>query len=64
MTVSLLLVTADVSFSNVLRQTVEQESYRLHVVKGKGEAVVKIDEENCSLALLDLDLGERSVADI
>lgn len=64
MTASLLLVTADVRFSNVLRQTVEHESYRLHVVKGKGEAVVKIDEENCSLVLLDLDLGERVVTDI
>jgi REP element-mobilizing transposase RayT len=64
MTTNLLLVTADTRFSAVLLQSVEQEGYHLHVVKGKGEAVVKVDEENCTLAFLDLDLGERSVSDI
>jgi len=64
MTTSLLLVTTDARFSNVLRQSIEQEGYRLHIAKGKGEAVVKLDEENCSLALLDLDLGERFVSEV
>jgi len=64
MTTNLLLVTTDVGFSTSLLQGIEHEGYRLHVVKGKGEAVVKVDEENCSLALLDLDLGKHPVSDI
>ncbi len=64
MTTSLLLVTADIKLTKILLQSIEHEGHRLHVVKGKGEAVVKVDEENCSLALLDLDLGERPVSDI
>jgi len=64
MTKNLLLVTADIAFANVLLHGLEQEGYRVHIVKGKGEAVVRADEENCSLAFLDLDLGHRVVADI
>jgi len=61
---NLLLVTADANFSRVLLQGLEQEGHRVHVVKGKGEAVVRADQQNCSLAFLDLDLGEKAVADI
>jgi len=64
MIASLLLVTADARFSNVLLQSIEHQGYRLHIVKGKGEAVVKVNEENCSLALLDLDLGEHPISEI
>ena len=61
---SLLLVSADTSFANVLLYGLEQEGYRVHIVKGKGEAVVRADEQNCSIAFLDLDLGYRAVLDI
>jgi len=61
---NLLLVTADMNFSRVLLQGLEQEGHRVHVVKGKGEAVIRADQENCSLAFLDLDLGEKAIADI
>jgi len=64
MTTNLLLVTTDAGFSTALLQGIEHEGYRLHVVRGKGEAVVKVDEENCSLALLDLDLGKHPVSEI
>ena len=64
MTTSLLLVTADTRLTKTLFQSIEHEGYRLHIAKGKGEAVVKLNEENCSLALLDLDLGERPISDI
>jgi REP element-mobilizing transposase RayT/CheY-like chemotaxis protein len=64
MTKSLLLVSADTSFANVLLYGLEQEGYRVHIVKGKGEAVVRADEQNCSLAFLDMDLGYRAVLDI
>ena len=61
---SLLLVSADNSFANVLLYGLEQEGYRVQIVKGKGEAVVRADEANCSLAFLDMDLGVRAVLDI
>jgi REP element-mobilizing transposase RayT/CheY-like chemotaxis protein len=60
----LLLVTTDANFAKVLLQGLEREGYRVHVVKGKGEAVVRADEENCILAFLDMDLGYKAVADI
>lgn len=61
---NILLVTADANFARVLLHGLEQEGHRVHVVKGKGEAVVRADEGNCSLAFLDLDLGEQAVAEI
>src|SRR6185503_12806684 len=64
MTKSLLLVTAETAFANLLLHGLEQEGYRVHIVKGKGEAVVRADESNCSLAFLDMDLGYRAVLDI
>jgi len=60
----LLLVTADVNFAKVLLQGLEKEGYRAHLAKGKGEAVVRADEENCTVAFLDMDLGSKAVADI
>lgn len=60
----LLLVTTDANFAKVLLQGLEREGYRVHVAKGKGEAVVRADEENCTLAFLDMDLGYKAVADI
>ncbi|HJR81094.1 MAG TPA: IS200/IS605 family transposase [Anaerolineales bacterium] len=60
----LLLVSTDTYFAKVLRQGLEQEGYRVHVAKGKGEAVVRADERNCSLAFLDMDLGAKAVAEI
>ncbi len=59
MTNNLLLVTADSLFAKRLSSSLEQEGYRLYSAKGKGEAVVRADEQNCSTAFLDLDLGEK-----
>jgi REP element-mobilizing transposase RayT len=64
MTKSLLLVSADTKFSQVLLHGLEQEGYRVQSSKGKGESVVRADEENSSTALLDMDLGYRSVLEI
>jgi REP element-mobilizing transposase RayT/CheY-like chemotaxis protein len=60
----LLLVTTDANFARLLRHSLEQEGHRIHIAKAKGEAVVRADTENCSLAFLDLDLGEQAVADV
>src|SRR5215211_4010028 len=61
MTKSLLIVSADTKFAQVLQHGLEQEGYRVQITKGKGEAVVRADEENSSLAFLDMDLGYRTV---
>jgi REP element-mobilizing transposase RayT/CheY-like chemotaxis protein len=61
---NLLLVTSDPNFARVLLQGLEQEGFSVHVVKGKGEAVVRADEHDCRLAFLDLSLGERAIAEI
>jgi REP element-mobilizing transposase RayT len=61
MTESLLIVSADTKFAQVLLHGLEQESYRVQITRGKGETVVRADEENSSLAFLDMDLGYRAV---
>jgi REP element-mobilizing transposase RayT/ActR/RegA family two-component response regulator len=61
---SLLIVSADTKFSQILLHGLEQEGYRVQITKGKGESVVRADEENSSLAFLDMDLGYRAVLEI
>jgi REP element-mobilizing transposase RayT len=61
---NLLLVTGDAYFGKLLLQGLEREGYRVHITKGKGEAVVRADEHNCSLAFLDSDLGYKVVSEI
>ena len=64
MTKSLLIVSADATFAQVLLHGLEQEGYRVQITKGKGESVVRADEENSALAFLDMDLGYRAVLEI
>ena len=64
MSKNLLLVTPDANFARVLLQAVERDGHRIHVVRGKGEAIVRAEEQDCSLAFLDTDLGDRSILDI
>ena len=64
MTKSLLIVSADAKFAQVLLHGLEQEGYRVQITKGKGETVVRADEENSSIALLDMDLGYRMVLEV
>jgi REP element-mobilizing transposase RayT/CheY-like chemotaxis protein len=64
MTNNLLLVTADALFAKKLSASLEREGYRVHTAKGKGEAVVRADEQNCSTAFLDLELGEKFVLEL
>src|SRR5512138_3347619 len=64
MTKSLLIVSADKTFTEVLLHGLEQEGYSVSVTKGKGESVVRADEESVSLAFLDMDLGYRAVLEI
>src|ERR1051325_6483737 len=64
MSSDLLIVSADTKFSQVLLHGLEQEGYRVQITKGKGESVVRADEENSSLAFLDMDMGYRAVLEI
>jgi REP element-mobilizing transposase RayT len=61
---SLLLVTADENFAQILLYGLQQAGYQTFIVKGKSEAVIRADEKNSDLAFLDIDLGIRAVADI
>lgn len=61
---NLLIVTADAMFARRLSTSLEQEGYRVYVAKGKGEAVVRADEQNCSTAFLDLELSEKFVSEL
>jgi REP element-mobilizing transposase RayT/CheY-like chemotaxis protein len=65
MSTNLLVVTPTVSMGEMLRKTLEPSgAYRVHVVHSKSEAIVRADEENCSLVFLDLELGEYRVNEI
>jgi len=64
MTNNLLLVTSDGMFAKKMTSSLEQEGYRVHPAKGKGEAVVRADEQNCATAFLDLELGEKFVLEL
>ena len=61
---SLLIVSADNRFAQVLLHGLEHEGYRVQITRGKGESVVRADEEDCSFACLDMDLGYRAVLEI
>jgi REP element-mobilizing transposase RayT/ActR/RegA family two-component response regulator len=59
MSTNLLLITPTLSLGEMLRKTLEPDGvYRVHVVHTKSEAIVRADEENCSLVFIDLELGE------
>ena len=61
---NLLFVTNDAGFTQGIQHGIEQAGYSLYIVRRKSEAIIITDEENCSVAFLDLDIGERAVADI
>jgi REP element-mobilizing transposase RayT/DNA-binding response OmpR family regulator len=61
---SLLIVSADTTFAQIVLHGLEQEGYRAQITKGKGESVVRADEEDVSLAFLDMDMGYRAVLEI
>ena len=53
---SLLLVTADNNFGQVLLYGLEQAGYHAFIVKGKGEAVVRADEKLTAFVELEREV--------
>ncbi len=65
MTTNLLVVTPSPGFGEYVRRSLEETgSYRVFVVNSKAAAIVRADEESCTLAFLDLDLGEQWVEEV
>jgi REP element-mobilizing transposase RayT/DNA-binding NarL/FixJ family response regulator len=60
-----LIVTPAPAVADVIRHSLEEAGrYVIHTVNNKAAAVVKADEADCSLAILDLNLGEAWVREI
>ncbi len=65
MTTNLLVVTPSPNFGETFRRSLEESGYyRVLVVNNKAAAVVRVDEENCRAAFLDLNLSAQWVEDI
>ena len=64
MTKNLLFVTHDAKFALAIKKGTEQAGYHIYVAKRKGDAIILTEEEQCTLAFLDLDIGERAIVDI
>jgi REP element-mobilizing transposase RayT/CheY-like chemotaxis protein len=65
MKAGLLVITPQASFGELIRQSLNDTgSFDVYMVNGKAEAISALDKANCSLALLDMELGEKSVLEI
>jgi REP element-mobilizing transposase RayT/ActR/RegA family two-component response regulator len=63
--VNLLVISAQTSFGESISQSLSNTgSFRVHVVKGKADAILTVEREVCTLALLDMDLGESAILEI
>jgi len=62
---NLLVVTPQASFGELIRQSLSDTgSFRVLMAKGKADAILTAEKENCSLTLLDMELGESPILDI
>ncbi|MGB7874458.1 MAG: hypothetical protein WBL25_08740, partial [Anaerolineales bacterium] len=65
MKANLLVVTPQASFGELIRQSLSDTgSFHIHMANDKARAILAAEKENCSLALLDTDLGEKNVLEI
>jgi REP element-mobilizing transposase RayT/CheY-like chemotaxis protein len=65
MKANLLVVTPQASFGELIRQSLSDTgSFRIHMANGKAEAILAAEKEHCTLALLDMDLGEKTLLEI
>lgn len=65
MKADLLVITPQASLGELIRQSLSNTgSFHIHVAKGKANAILTAEKENCTLALLDMDLGESVLLEI
>lgn len=65
MKANLLVVTPKASFGDLIRQSlIDTGSFRVHMAKGKSDAILTAEKESCTLALLDIELGEKKLLEI
>ncbi len=65
MRANLLVVTPQASFGELIRQSLSDTgSFRIHMANGKAEAILAAEKEHCTLALLDMELGEQALLEI
>jgi REP element-mobilizing transposase RayT len=62
---NLLVVSSQASFGDLIRQSLSDTgSFRVHVVKDLPASTQAVEKDRCSLALLDMELGESSILEI
>lgn len=65
MATNLIVVTPSPNFGETIRRSLEETgNYRVFVVNSKATAIVRADEESCTMAFLDLDMGENWVEEV
>lgn len=65
MKADLLVATPQASFGELIRQSLSDTgSFRVHMANGKAEAILAVEKANCSLALLDMELGHKELLEI
>ena len=65
MKANLLVVTPQASFGKLIRQSLSDTgAFRIHMANDKAEAILTAEKEHCTLALLDMELGEKTLLEI
>jgi len=65
MKADLLVVTLQASFGELIRRSLSDTgSFRIHIANDKAEAIQVVEKENCTLALLDMEIGEKALLGI
>ena len=65
MKANLLVVTPQASFGELIRQSLSDTgSFRIHMANDKAEAILAAEKGHCTLALLDMELGEKTLLEI
>jgi len=65
MKADLLVITPQASLGEQIRQSLSDTgSFHIHLAEGKYDAILVAEKENCTLALLDMELGEKALLEI
>ncbi len=65
MKADLLVVTTQDSLGELIRQSLSDTgSFHVHMAKDKTDAILEVENGICTLALLDMELGESALLDI